>query len=88
MKTRILAHLGAKPPNWQAAFRERTDALKDARHLDPLEPAWCGLSDDIANAIPDLPTKLQFWDRLERFINPGFLKGHDRCTGAGVTAYG
>jgi len=27
-------------------------------------------------------------DSASMFYHPGFLKGHDRCTGAGVTAYG
>lgn len=68
MKTRVQAHLGTQPPDWESAVAELTAALLEARYLDPLEPAWSGLSDDIANAIPDLDTKLRFWNRLERFF--------------------
>ena len=68
MKTRIQSHLNAQPPNWEAAFDELTAGLLDARHLDPLDSSWCALSDDIANAIPDVVTKLRFWERLERFF--------------------
>ncbi len=68
MKTRIAAALVQEPPDWEHARDLLKEALLDAGCLDPLEPEWCFLADDISHAILDLDTQLRFWKQLDYFF--------------------